>query len=437
MYNSFKDWSYDFLMVQAVFQLFIIAYFKSSSFRNCVNTRLSNFVDFLIFVSENNPLIIDYSDAIDDKEIVDNTVSIDNSISVDNAVLVNKKVEQKYEDKYLEKFKKFPNEFSFNELELEKEEYEKIKIEFEKNRADKINEIEENLNEIKSILTQGGFEKNNDNGNYTDNINNFGINKLLHYFDLEDEYSDDPDDIDFEDLYVRLMEIKKGFDEQMTEAEKMEMTEEEMRKDARSRTIDKKLNKYIDNYVLEHTPLGNIYMRYNNDKKSFEYFSNNSIPYRYLEPVGRKYVMTYWCKPIFVDIEEELKRAEERYDEEKKKKDEEAKKLEEEKQNNPKKFLAMAKFKSYNKDTKDTTIRPMKNRTNNSVLPPQIQANLPDVNKTSEKQLLKENANRYTWEGRLTNFCPLKKIDRKVVDKKLAMTYADFKKLQQEQQNKK
>jgi DeoR/GlpR family transcriptional regulator of sugar metabolism len=53
------------------------------------------------------------------------------------------------------------------------------------------------------------------------------------------------------------------------------------------------------------------------------------------------------------------------------------------------------------------------------------------------EQLLKENANRYTWEGRLTNFCPLKKIDKKVLDKKLNMTYSEFKKLQQESQNKK
>ena len=56
---------------------------------------------------------------------------------------------------------------------------------------------------------------------------------------------------------------------------------------------------------------------------------------------------------------------------------------------------------------------------------------------TKEQQLVKENANRYTWEGRLTNFCPLKKIDKKILDKKLAMTYADFKKIQQCQQNKK
>ena len=76
----------------------------------------------------------------------------------------------------------------------------------------------------------------------------------------------------------------------------------------------------------------------------------------------------------------------------------------------------------------------MKNRTNNTILPPQIQSNLPVINKPSEKHILKEHANRYTWEGRLTNFCPLKKIDKKTLDKKLTMTYADFKKIQKEQQ---
>jgi hypothetical protein len=76
--------------------------------------------------------------------------------------------------------------------------------------------------------------------------------------------------------------------------------------------------------------------------------------------------------------------------------------------------------------------KPMKNRNDAKILlPPQIKANFPDVNKPSGKQVLKENANRYTWEGRLTDFCPLKKINRKILDKKLAMSYADFKKLQQ------
>jgi hypothetical protein len=148
--------------------------------------------------------------------------------------------------------------------------------------------------------------------------------------------------------------------------------------------------------------------------------------------------MTYWCKPIFIDIEEELKRAEIKLEEEKKVKEEEENRKKEDVKNVSKDVIA--KLKNYNKDTKNqANIKPqMKNRaTNNFVLPPQIKANLPNVNQSSEKQLLKENANRYTWEGRLTVFSPLKKIDKKVLDKKLSLTYADFKRIQQEQQNKK
>ena len=91
-----------------------------------------------------------------------------------------------------------------------------------------------------------------------------------------------------------------------------------------------------------------------------------------------------------------------------------------------------AKFKNYNKDKKVEMSHPSKNRQPSAmVLPPQIKANLPAVNSTNEKQLLKENANRYTWEGRVANLPVLKKVDRKTVDKKYAMSFADFKQMQQ------
>jgi hypothetical protein len=164
-------------------------------------------------------------------------------------------------------------------------------------------------------------------------------------------------------------------------------------------------------------------MRYNNDKKSFEYFSNSTIPYRYLEPIGRKYVITYKCKPLFVDLEEELKKASNNATKNATKNF---------KQDNitPSKI---SQFKKYNNQEllKNAIITPNNKRKNNFVLPPQIKANLPNVNQSNEKQLLKENANRYTWEGRLTSFNPLKKIDRKLVDKNLSLSFADFKRLQQ------
>jgi hypothetical protein len=172
--------------------------------------------------------------------------------------------------------------------------------------------------------------------------------------------------------------------------------------------LDNKLDGFINNYILEYTPLGNVYMRYNNFKKSFEYFSNNTIPYRYLEAVGRKYVMTFRCKSLFVDLEEEMQKAAER----------DTNALEKTALD---KTTMISKFKSYNKD--------LNPRSNNREL--LGKATLVHVNVTGEKQLLKENANRYTWEGRLANFSVLKKIDRKTVDKSYTLSFADFKQMSQ------
>ena len=52
----------------------------------------------------------------------------------------------------------------------------------------------------------------------------------------------------------------------MVEIDRKSMTDDDYRKIARDEVIKRKLDKYVDNYVLECTPLGNIYMRYNNEK---------------------------------------------------------------------------------------------------------------------------------------------------------------------------
>ena len=350
--------------------------------------KMSELFQFYQFICENNPLLLDYLDTLDfsseqEQEEIKQVV--------------------KFEDKYLEKFKNCLNEYQFTELELddEKKEYERIKIDYLNTKYEKIYKIQEKLSKIDKIQEKGGIS--DENGVFTENINQYGIDKLLKYFDLEDEYIDDPDDLNFEDLYLNLLNDKMDLLKKMKEVEKIIMTNDEMRLKSREYIIQKKLDKCMNTYVVECTPLGNVCMRYNNDKKSFEYFSNNSIPYRYLESVGRKYVTTYWCKPIFVNIEEEIKKAEEKNKEEKEKEDKN-------KKNNPRKMFAQ--LKSY----KET---PKNNKTHDQ------------RRDTKEKLLVKENANRYTWEGRLTNFCPLKKIDKKLLDKKLAMTYADFKKIQQ------
>ena len=401
-----------FVLMPFLCYIFVCRFDKLKQYLLFFNENVNEFIDFYYFTCKNNPLLLNYEDFDDDDELT-KLVGTNESTEI---IKYEEKVEEKYEDKYLKKFKEFPNKFIFDETELTQEidERDNIEFEFEKKRSMSIYAIQKDLSKINNI---------------TNCLNDNKIQKLLEWFDLEEDYEDNPESVNIQELEKQVIEQKNNLLKQITELEMMTLTEEDISAKASDVIINNKLDKFIDNYILEYTPLGNIYMRYNNDKKSFEYFSNNSMPYRYLEPVGRKYVMTYWCKPIFVDIEEELKKAEEIYD----KKVEENKDL---KKFNPKNVLV--KLKDYNKNTKENSIRPMKNRTdNNAMLPAQVKNNLPDINKKSEKMFLKEKANRYTWEGRLTNFCPLKKIDKKVIDKNLNMTYTEFKKLQQELQNKK
>jgi len=199
---------------------------------------------------------------------------------------------------------------------------------------------------------------------------------------------------------------------------------------AREFVVKKNLERLKNCHVIEHTPLGNVLMIYDLERETFKFYSDNTIPYRYLEVVARKYVKQFGCRSIFVDMEEELKLAEEKCDKEQKEKEqkEEEDKIKKEEAVNKhvteEKKNVFAKFKSYNKESGTGHV--------NSVAPPKN--SIPNKKITeqqeNEKVLLKDKANRYTYEGKLANFSFIKKIDRKVVDKKFGMTFADFKKKQ-------
>ena len=319
----------------------------------------------------------------------------------------------KFEDKYLKKFKEFKNEYSFTEEEqqLEKNKYDELLSEFNKLKTDGLKETITKMNIIQSIFDKGG------------NNTIEGIEEITKYYNIEIEYDDEPEAYDLQELINELTEVKGELTLKIEELNNMVISETELIEKSKQYILDKKLDNFINNYVIDMTPMGNVYMRYNNNKKSFEYFSNNTIPYRYLEPVGRKYVMTYFCKPLFVDIEDELKKAQIKKDEEKEIKDEKEKEKDKDKSKD-----VFARLKSYNKDSVNMMT---KNRqSSNMPLPPQIKANLPNVNTSSDNMLLKEHANRYTWEGRLANLSMLKKIEKKFVDKNYEMSFAEFKKLQ-------
>ena len=73
---------------------------------------------------------------------------------------------------------------------------------------------------------------------------------------------------------------------------------------------------------MEHTPVGNVLMIYDKERETFKYYSDNTIPYRYLDVVARKYVKFFDCRPIFINTEEEIQLAEKKNEQAKKEKEE-------------------------------------------------------------------------------------------------------------------
>ena len=165
---------------------------------------------------------------------------------------------------------------------------------------------------------------------------------------------------------------------------------------------------------MENTPLGNVIMMYDNNRETFIFYSDNMIPYRFLETVARKYVITYNCRPLYIDMDEELKIYEKKMleHEETEKQNMSTAQLSEPKKN------VFAKFKSYNTEGKSGHV--------SKVPGPQNSVQHKDTG-TNRKIILKDNANRYSCQGKIHNFSIIQKPEKKLLSKKFAMTFATFK----------
>lgn len=181
--------------------------------------------------------------------------------------------------------------------------------------------------------------------------------------------------------------------------------------------INARLNTLINNMVMENTPLGNVIMTYDNNRETFNFYSDNMIPYRYLETVARKYVITYNCRPLYIDMEEELKIYEQKLLEQ----DENNTKLNNIAQPSESKKNVFAKFKSYNTEGKTGHV--------GKVAGPQNSVQNKDTGDKNKnrKIILKDKANRYSCQGKIHNFSIIKRPEKKLLSKKLVMTFADFK----------
>ena len=367
-----------------------------------------------------------------------------------------------YENKYLEEIRKMNKEFYFTQEEIYLREDKRINFYTTSvnNYTNKIKEIDQKLMildkkmDIINTIIEGEVSFTEDEPELFSKVDQnipdldqpfLKVEDLDQPFlKVEDEDEDDEYDTEFigktkdecieyinvetnklHEMKVRLLDIietKEGLEQLVNSADES----------ADIFIINKHLERLHNCFVLETTPHGNVLMIFDNKRGSFKYYSDNTIPYRYLEPVARKYVKQFNCRPLYVDMEEELKLAEEKWEKERKEKEEkeeEEKKRKEEsirtQQPIEEKKNVFAKFKTYNKEAGTGRVNigaPPKNSIPNKQLTKEQE---------NEKILLKEKANRYTYEGKFANFSFLKKIERKVVDKKYGLSFTDFKKMYQ------
>jgi hypothetical protein len=144
-------------------------------------------------------------------------------------------------------------------------------------------------------------------------------------------------------------------------------------------SVDESVESVAKRFVMDMTPVGNVIMQYDVDKESFVYYSDNIIPFRYLETVSRKYVCMFDCKELFVERSEQ-------------------------------------KIQHINPVVSIKTKDLMNQKRNPQPI--------------KEKAQIEVKMNRYSNAGRFSNFNMLQPVPRHVTDKKRLMRFSDFKNTQ-------
>jgi hypothetical protein len=355
-------------------------------FENEIKKYAFEVYKFIEFIHENNPLLLNYYENENEYSEFYDSNREEKEEKKEKEKTKEQQVEL-YENKYLKKFKNFTDDYLFNEKDLE----------YEQNIFNKL--LNHHYSSIEKLNCDINCHTLNLN-RLLDNEEDFGKELLKKYVNGEMEKIDDEnDETEFEvevyNDYEKLSYLKEQIANQRYKLEKMscelsilkekskEQLNDELKEKAHTNMIENKLNQFINNYIIEYTPVGNIIMRFNNDKKSFEYYSNNSVPYRYLEPIGRKYVLTYRCKNIFIDMDEEV---------EKVNKLNELKKNEKNNGTN-KNNKSFGKIQTFKQQLVNKKIDIPANRINQSI-----------INPINDADIAIKESNRYIWEGRIGDF---------------------------------
>lgn len=150
----------------------------------------------------------------------------------------------------------------------------------------------------------------------------------------------------------------------------------------------------IKNFVNVTTPLGVVFLRYNNKSEGFEYWSNDkNMKYDYLETCARKYIKVYCCKNLYKDRKKESTKEEGREKEEQQENKKEKEEIKEE-------------------DKEDVFIKRKKTTI---------------IKNKKTKKIANIEGNKYLYKGKLTDFTKENVNIKMHENKSNTMSFNDFK----------
>jgi len=309
---------------------------------------------------------------------LNNTV-LDNNNTIQNSDTESLNEEKIYENKYLKEIRKLNKEWVFTEKEntLYEQVYKNVFDNFISNLNNKFNEINNEIMIIENESKMNIYDYiKKTYSNYCNEV--LEENKLT--YDNEEDYDEDNEEDNYSKLSIesfimikdkiikQLIVLRENLITKINSETEINKCKEYSDKFAKKQIINQRLINLKNSFVMEMTPLGNVLMKYDNIKNEFIYYSDKTMSYRFLEVVCRKYIKMFNCRPLYIDMEEELKFCEDK----------------------------------------------LKNETQEKE----------DLNKSKQ---IKEKTNQYNYQGKIINFSFIQKPDKKIYNKKLKLTFSEFK----------
>ena len=111
---------------------------------------------------------------------------------------------------------------------------------------------------------------------------------------------------------VNDIKKREEADKAREDVEKMKRNEEETNRYENKYKLDKSIHnnhcEIKEQNIFEATPQGIVIMEYDEEEKSFNYWSDKTISYKYLQVVARRFVTEYQCKDYYIQCDETYKK---------------------------------------------------------------------------------------------------------------------------------